>query len=160
VTIKRAGTRPPVFRVARSDDADSVRLLHAYEAELAGQGIVLARGDEGGVEADEMVAPHGIFLLVELDDSIVACGGMRRLSGSIGEIKRMYVAPGARRRGLARALLSRLEDEARALGCIVARLDTGAHMTAALGLYRDMGYVEIADYNGNPHAGHWMEKTL
>jgi len=72
----------------------------------------------------------------------------------------MYVAPPARRRGVARALLLRLEDEARALGCRVVRLDTGREMVAALGLYRALGYVEIPDYNGNPHASHWFEKPL
>jgi GNAT superfamily N-acetyltransferase len=160
MTMNTAGARPPVFRVARLDDEGSTRLLRDYEAELAGQGIVLDRDEGGGVRADEMVPPHGIFLLVELDDSVVACGGIRRLSETIAEIKRMYVAPASRGRGVARALLTRLEDEARVLGCRFARLDTGRHMTAALGLYRSTGYVEIPDYNGNPHAGHWMEKSL
>jgi ribosomal protein S18 acetylase RimI-like enzyme len=72
----------------------------------------------------------------------------------------MYVAPTARRRGVAQVLLTRLEEEARALGCRVARLDTGPDMGAALALYRTAGYREIPDYNGNPHAGHWMEKAL
>lgn len=150
----------PVFRIARLDDAESVRLLADYESELSGQGITLDRHEGGGVGAEEMVVPRGVFLLVELDQGIVACGGIRRLSDDIAEIKRMYVAPTARRRGVARALLGRLEDEARALGCRVARLDTGRDMVAALTLYRLVGYREIPDYNGNPHAAHWMEKAL
>jgi GNAT superfamily N-acetyltransferase len=150
----------PVFRVARLDDSESLRLLADYESELAEQGIVLDRHEGGGVGAEEMVVPQGIFLLVELDHDIVACGGIRRLSEDIAEIKRMYVAPTARGRGIARALLARLENEACALGCRVARLDTGRDMVAALTLYREVGYREIPDYNGNPHAAHWMEKAL
>jgi ribosomal protein S18 acetylase RimI-like enzyme len=72
----------------------------------------------------------------------------------------MYVAPFARRRRVGAALLARLEDEARALGCHATRLDTGAGMEAALALYKRAGYREIADYNGNPHAAYWMEKTI
>lgn len=157
-------TRPPKtspsFRIARSDDPDSARLLADYEAELAGQGIVLGTQEGGAVDAEEMTAPRGTFLLAELDQAPVACGGVRRLSDAVAEIKRMYVAPSARGAGVGRALLARLEDEARALGCEVVRLDTGPRMTAALALYRDVGYREIADYNGNPHAAHWMEKAL
>jgi GNAT superfamily N-acetyltransferase len=150
----------PVFRIARLDDPESLRLLADYESELSRQGIVLDRHEPGGVGVEEMVVPQGVFLLVELDQRIVACGGIRRLSDDIAEVKRMYVASTVRRRGVAHALLSRLEDEARELGCRVARLDTGRHMVAALRLYRLVGYREIADYNGNPHAAHWMEKIL
>ena len=151
---------PPFFRIARLDDPESVRLLADYQSELSAQGITLDRHEAGGVGVEEMVLPHGLFLLVEVDQESVACGGIRRLSDDIAEIKRMYVAPAARRRGVARALLGRLEDEARALGCRVARLDTGRDMAAALTLYRLLGYREIPDYNGNPHAAHWMEKVL
>jgi GNAT superfamily N-acetyltransferase len=160
MTISTGIGDPPVFRVARLDDRESGRLLSDYESELASQDVVLDRDEGGGVGAEEMVAPNGIFLHVEIDRTIVACGGVRRLSDEVGEIKRMYVAPMARKKGVARALLARLEDEARALGCRVARLDTGHRMVAALTLYIGAGYCEIPDYNGNPHAGHWMEKIL
>jgi GNAT superfamily N-acetyltransferase len=160
MTIEAGMGGPPVFRVARLDDHDSRRLLADYEAELASQDIVLDRDEGGGVGAEEMVAPDGAFLLVAISETIVACGGVRRLSNEVAEIKRMYVAPPARGRGVARALLARLEVEARALGCRVARLDTGRSMVAALTLYNSVGYGEIPDYNGNPHAGHWMEKAL
>jgi len=160
VTARTTARGSPLFRIARLDDDESARLLADYETELAGQGIVLDRHEGGGVEAEEMVAPHGKFLLVELDNATVACGGIRCLREDLAEIKRMYVAPRARRKGIGRALLGQLENEARALGCRVARLDTGRNMDAALALYRSLGYREIPDYNGNPHAGHWMEKAL
>lgn len=150
----------PSFRTARLDSPEALRLIAEYEVELARNGIVLDRHEGGGVGVEEMVPPRGLFLLVELAGTPVACGGVRRLSNDIAEIKRMYVAPPARRRGVARALLARLEDEARGLGCRVARLDTGRDMEAALALYRAVGYREIPDYNGNPHAAYWMEKTL
>jgi ribosomal protein S18 acetylase RimI-like enzyme len=58
----------------------------------------------------------------------------------------MYVAPAVRRRGIARALLSRLEIEARALGASVLRLETGLHQPEAIALYESAGYVEIEPF--------------
>jgi GNAT superfamily N-acetyltransferase len=72
----------------------------------------------------------------------------------------MYVAPAARGRGVARALLTALEDEARRLGYEVARLDTGPHQPHAERLYREAGYAEIANFNANPLASFWGEKRL
>lgn len=159
-TLGAVSRRPPVFRAARLDDAESKRLLADYQAELAGHGIVLDRTEGGGVGPEELAPPHGLFLLVEVDGRPVACGGVRRLDAGTAEVKRMYVAPAARGRGVARGLLARLEKEGRSLGCRVVRLDTGLHMDAALALYLSSGYREIPDYNGNPHAGHWLEKDL
>jgi GNAT superfamily N-acetyltransferase len=69
----------------------------------------------------------------------------------------MYVVPEFRRRGLARALLAGLEEAAREMGHTLMRLDSTA---ATWPIYRDAGYREIPDYNGNPHADHWGEKRL
>ena len=149
------------FRLARLDDPQSSSLLRDYEAELSLQGIVLDQQEAGGVEVEELLAPNGSFLIADLDGSEAGCGGVRRLDNpAIAEVKRMYVAPFARRVGVGAALLARLEDEARALGCQVTRLDTGAGMEGALALYRRAGYREIPDYNGNPHAAYWMEKKI
>lgn len=91
-------------------------------------------------------------------DGVPACGGgIKALPGQIGELKRMYVAPPFRGRGLARALLRELEQAARELGHHTVRLDS---QTATWPLYRSAGYEPIADYNDNPHADHWGEKLL
>jgi GNAT superfamily N-acetyltransferase len=72
----------------------------------------------------------------------------------------MYVVPGARGRGVAKELLVALENEARALGYSVARLDTGPHQPHAEKMYRDAGYADIANFNANPFASYWGEKRL
>ena len=90
----------------------------------------------------------------------VACGAVRVIGAGIAEIKRMYVAPQARGRGLGRTLLRRSSGAAVELGCDRARLDTAATLTEAVGLYGSAGYVPIDDYNGNPHATVWMERRL
>jgi GNAT superfamily N-acetyltransferase len=61
---------------------------------------------------------------------------------------------------VARALLRELESVARDLGYAVARLDTGPKQVGARGLYESEGYVEVADFNGNPIAAFWGEKPL
>lgn len=78
----------------------------------------------------------------------------------VAEIKRMYVRPRYRGRGLARALLMALEREAVGIGATVARLDTGPKQALAMGLYARSGYREIGNWNGNPHATYWGEKHL
>ena len=89
-----------------------------------------------------------------------AGGGVKRLSDDTAEIKRMYVVPQARGQGVARALLTALEDAARDLGYRKVRLDTGPDQPHARRLYESAGYVRIPDYNANPHADFWAEKRL
>lgn len=148
------------LRPAASDSPESERLLAAYEAELVPLGVTLNHGWAGGVTPAQLAPPQGAWLVAWRGREAVACGGVRPLSPGVCEIKRMYVDPSARGEGLARRLLSELENAAAALGAEVARLDTGRDMGPAIGLYRATGYVEIADYNGNPDAGWWFEKRL
>ncbi|WP_310525660.1 GNAT family N-acetyltransferase [Nocardioides sp.] len=152
------------LRPAASDSPESARLLAAYEAELVSLGVTLNHGWAGGVTPAQLAPPHGAWLVGwrpgERGDDAVACGGVRLLSADVCEIKRMYVDPSARGAGLARRLLTALEDAGLALGASIARLDTGRDMAPAVGLYRRAGYVEIEDYNNNPDAGWWFEKQL
>jgi GNAT superfamily N-acetyltransferase len=148
------------------DAPEAAQLLAEYEAELMARGRPFSPLDppEGSgskrVEVHEMEAPGGAFLVALEGDVPVACGGLRMLSPGVGEIKRMYVTPRARRRGHARRLLAELEACARELGHERLRLDTNAAQPEALELYAATGYVEIADYNGSPTATHWFEKRL
>jgi GNAT superfamily N-acetyltransferase len=102
----------------------------------------------------------GTFLVVYEDGVAVAGGGLKRLEDTACEIKRMYVIPAARGRGLASLLLGALEDEARRLGYAIARLDTGVHQPHAQRLYERAGYEPIGNFNANPFASFWGEKAL
>jgi GNAT superfamily N-acetyltransferase len=90
----------------------------------------------------------------------VCCGGFKRLPDGACEIKRMYVAPAARGRGVARALLHELERRATAAGYRIARLDTGPRQPAARHLYEAERYVAIENFNANPVATFFGEKRL
>jgi len=102
--------------------------------------------DPDSPDPDELAPPHGVFLVARLDHEPVGCGGVRRVSDGIGEVKRMYVRPVARRRGVARAVLRDLHRRARALGYARLMLETGILQPEAIALYESEGYVGIAPY--------------
>jgi GNAT superfamily N-acetyltransferase len=109
---------------------------------------------------DEFTPPRGTFLLVRLNGKPVGCGGLKPISDDAAYLKRMWIAPGARGFGLARRLLSVLEDEARAMGYSIVRLETNKALVEAQRLYRSAGYLEVAPFNDERYAHHWFERRL
>jgi len=109
---------------------------------------------------EDFAPPGGSFLVGYENGAAICCGGIKRLLDGACEIKRMYVVPEARGRGVAKALLVALEAEARALGYAIARLDTGPHQPHAERMYRDAGYADVGNFNANPFASYWGEKRL
>ena len=93
--------------------------------------------------AEEVADGRGTFLVVYRDAIPVGCGALRLLDAVTAELKRMYVSPTVRGRGLGRRLLAALEAEARALGVRRRVLETGIRQAAALALYRATGYRPI-----------------
>jgi GNAT superfamily N-acetyltransferase len=108
----------------------------------------------------DMAPPGGGFVVIFDDGVPVAGGGVKRLDDEACEIKRMYVVPEARGRGLGRVLLEGLEAEARRLGYRLARLDTGPQQPGAQRMYETAGYRPIENFNSNPFASFWGEKEL
>lgn len=108
----------------------------------------------------ELGPPSGVFIVGWAGERPVCCGGVKWLPDGACEIKRMYVAPAWRGRGVARRLLSVLEDRARELGYTVLRLDTGPRQAGAQRLYESEGYVEVPNFNGNPVASFFGEKRV
>ena len=98
-------------------------------------------------------APFGAFLLARNDGSFVGCVGLRKLSDSVGEIKRLYVAPRARGLGLGEALARGIVAEGKRLKYARLVLDTLPTMLEAHALYRALGFKPIAPYRYNPVPG-------
>ena len=148
------------FRTAAPPDPIVAELIEAMVGETS---RLYGRIDVPGMPPggpEQFAPPRGAFV-VGYDEGRALCGaGIKRLESSVGEIKRMWVAPEIRRRGVARALLAALEDTARGMGLERLRLDTGPKQPAAEHLFRSAGYEEIADYNGNYMASFWGEKRL
>jgi DNA-binding MarR family transcriptional regulator/GNAT superfamily N-acetyltransferase len=128
----------------------------------------LERRFEGGFDpgrslpADdaELAPPRGSFLVARLDGEPIGCGAVKMLAPGVGSLKRMWVADAVRGLGVGRRLLAALEVEARALGITILQLETNRALTAAIGLYRSAGYIEVPAFNADPYAHHWFEKRL
>ena len=101
----------------------------------------------------EYAAPAGAFILAEDGGQYLACIGVRQFSDEVGEIKRLYVAPAARGRGLGRVLVEHIIAEARRLGYRSLLLDTLPFMKEAQSLYLSMGFKATTAYRFNPIAG-------
>lgn len=111
-------------------------------------------------DVSSMAAPGGTFLLATSDGVAVACGGVQPIAPGVGEIKRMWVDDAWRGAGLGSRMLRRLEEETRALGHDVVRLDTNRALGEAVAMYGRAGYREIERYNDNPYAEAFFEKAL
>src|SRR6185369_10040847 len=111
-------------------------------------------------EPEEMESPCGVFLLLMGGGRALGCGGLKTHARGVGEIKRMFVVPEARGRGLGRDLLRALEHAAKALGFERIVLDTAAPLHAAAALYRAEGYDEVPPFNDNFYAVRWFSKRL
>jgi GNAT superfamily N-acetyltransferase len=103
-------------------------------------------GPASFAEPDDFVPPYGAFFVVSQDGRDVACGGIRRLEGSIGEVKRMYVVPEARGQGISRLLLKAIVERAAELGYAELWLETGTAQPEAMALYESAGFVRIPPY--------------
>ncbi|HET6665281.1 MAG TPA: GNAT family N-acetyltransferase [Acidimicrobiales bacterium] len=101
------------------------------------------------VLTDDVSPPRGMFLVAYLDDEPVGCGALRPSptgAEATAEVKRMYVAPAARGRGISRRLLAALEDAAAGLGYRAVILETGIRQHEAMALYESAGYTPIPNY--------------
>jgi GNAT superfamily N-acetyltransferase len=127
-------------------------LIAALNAELLGR-YPEENANHIRLDADEVAEGRGAFLIAFRDDRPVGCGAVRRIDGHTGEIKRMYVCPEARGRGLGGALLAALETEARSLGLSRLVLETGVRQPEAIALYQRAGFARIGpfgEYENSP----------
>ena len=99
-------------------------------------------------------APSGRLLLAQYEHQAAGCVALRKLEVNLCEMKRLYVRPAYRGKGLGRILVERLITDARAIGYERMRLDTiPSSMQDAVALYRRMGFKEIPPYRANPIEG-------
>lgn len=113
----------------------------------------------------DYAAPGGRLLLGWVGRELAACGALRELAdvdyANACEMKRLYVRPAFRGRGLGRLLAQSLLDEARAVGYSAMLLDTLDDMESARELYASLGFEEIPPYYFNPIAGaHYLKVEL
>jgi GNAT superfamily N-acetyltransferase len=137
------------------DDPDVTRMVDAVQAEY----VVLYGGpDAAVVDPGEFVPPAGVLFVGLLDGEAVAMAGWRRLPAAdpaapqLAEVKRMYVDPRVRGRGLSRVMLEAAERSAAEAGVERFVLNTGPVQRAAVALYESSGYTPSAPF------GHYASK--
>jgi GNAT superfamily N-acetyltransferase len=142
--VRRGFLTEITIEPARLDHPEGEALIGAFGDEMHAR-----YGMDGSTELSpyELTGPAGgTFLLARIEGRPVGCGGLRRRDDDVAEIKRMYVVPDARGRGVARVLLGALEAQARRLGYRTIVLETGTGQPEAIALYETHGYERIPNY--------------
>lgn len=148
------------------DDPVAERLVAAAEADICGRYRIPSIGT---LVPAQFTEDHGGRFVVAWSPAgadpegwvgrppsgrAVGCGGVRRLTDEVAELKRLYVVPEARRRGVARAVLQHLQGWAAAVGYRELWLETGTEQPEALALYQAMGYRPVAPFRPADAEGH------
>ena len=132
LTLTRTASENPDFRVL-------VQLLDRYLAEIDG-------AEHGFYAQYNTIALLQHVVVAYQDGEPVGCGAFKEIAPGTAEIKRMFVAPAQRQRGVARAVLAELEKWAAELGYAACVLETSKRQSAAIALYERSGYVLTPNY--------------
>jgi GNAT superfamily N-acetyltransferase len=138
------------IRVTQADPNSEAAdlLIKALSAELATAYPGFQSGDgTGRFKPVDVMIPRAAFVIAWLDDQPVGCGAIRPMDDpSVAEVKRMYVKPQARGKGVSRRVLEMLENLAVGYGYHKMTLETGNRQVQAIGLYESAGFVRIDCY--------------
>jgi putative acetyltransferase len=119
---------------------DAIALIAELDAVL---GALYEPEQRHGLSVEQVFQPNVRFFIARLGDAAVGCGALALYDG-YAEVKRMYTRVEARGNGVGRAVLARLETEARAAGKPLLRLETGIHQAPAIALYEHFGFQCLA----------------
>jgi GNAT superfamily N-acetyltransferase len=135
IKIRRADLTEPIVR-------QLVEELLGELSERYGGGA----GDETPVSETDFTPPNGMFFVADDGERLLGCAGWRRHGPSDAELKRMFTVKAARGQGLARRILTKIEESAREAGCARMILETGDRQPEAIALYESAGYARIEDF--------------
>jgi GNAT superfamily N-acetyltransferase len=126
--------------------AANIDLANRYRVQLAGLGGPNTKGLQN--EPSQFTTPQGCFFVAFLNGRPVGCGGWVSYgaSGEVAELKKLYVLPEARKRGIAQRILAASEGSARENGRLRMILEVGTSQPEALTLYESRGYAVIENY--------------
>jgi len=151
------------FQAESPEQIAGVRELFLEYAQSLGFSLCFQSFDqELAALPGDYAPPTGRLLLATLENQPAGCVGLHKLDQEVCEMKRLYVRPQFRGKGLGRALAERVIASAREIGYKKLRLDTvEPMMQAAVAMYRTLGFREIAPYRTNPIEGAlYMELNL
>jgi putative acetyltransferase len=137
-----------------ADEINRARALFEEYAAALKVSLCFQNFDQELIELPGKYAPpEGRLLVARLANQDVGCVALRKIGNGICEMKRLYVRPAYRGRGIGRALTLAIIGEARKIGYQAMRLDTLPSMKEAAPLYRSLGFVQIDPYNEHPICG-------
>jgi putative acetyltransferase len=134
---------PIAITQERPDAADAHSLIEELEAHLAS---LYPRESRHGFSVEKLLRERVAFFVSRADGQAAGCGGVMIVEREYAEIKRMYVRPAFRGRGLGRLMLEHLVAHAQAQRIGVVRLETGIHQREAIALYESAGFRRIAPF--------------
>lgn len=143
-----------ITAVITGDEIEAVRRLFREYAELLGVDLCFQ-----GFEAElaelpgKYAPPEGALLIAREDQSIAGCVALRKLEDKVCEMKRLFVRPEFKGRGIGRALAEQIIREGARRGYQTMRLDTLARLKEAMCLYQSLGFKQIEPYYQNPIPG-------
>lgn len=143
----------PAIKSESLDTPVVAALIGALNAELD-QRYPEAGANHFRLDPDDVAPGRGVFLVAYAEGEAVGCGAARLNEPGTAEIKRMYVIPAYRGRGIAGHLLAALEDHAKVLGARQLVLETGDRQPESLAVYRRAGFEEI------PRFGEYADSPL
>jgi len=139
-----------LIEIRAASDLDVLReLFREYQAGVNAP-VCFASFD---TELAGLPAPYVALSIAYVDGVAAGCAALKSLNASTAEVKRLYVRPAFRGRRLGAQLMSSMAETARQLGYAELRLDTLPFMSAAIELYRSLGFIPIPRYNDNPDPG-------
>lgn len=141
--------------------AEATPLLRDYYFDIVGRyyGRPMTSAEVDEIMLDEP-SDDLLMLVATVDGEQVGCVALRLSVKPFAELKRVYVAPAARGRGVALALLAQAELVARQHDAVTMRLDVREDLVEARSLYAKCGYVEVEPFNDDDYVAYWLAKDL
>ncbi len=127
----------------RPDSPEAVALIDELEATLA---PLYPPESRHGYSVEKLLAQKVAFFVLRYDGQAAGCGGVQFFGMEYGEIKRIFVRPEFRGKGLSKRMMAFLEDYTRSAGIPFLRLETGIYQPEAIGLYERLGYHRIGPF--------------
>jgi putative acetyltransferase len=152
-----------LIQVKSGEDVQQARWLFEEYAAWLGFSLCFQNFDKELAELPgDYGPPNGCLFLAVEKDQVAGCVALRKIGEGTGEMKRLYVRPDFRGKGVGRTLTERIIEDARDLGYRRLRLDTlPGKMDQAIAMYRSLGFKDIERYYNNPYeAAAFMELLL
>ena len=142
------------------DSPDAVELIRELDAHLWTHPY--PPQSRHAFSVDKLLHERVIFFVTRYEGQLAGCGGIKMFGADYGEVKRMFVRPQFRGKGLGKAMLKRLAEYAQSKDANVLRLETGIYEVEAIGLYEGWGFKRRApfgEYVEDPMSV-YFEKTI